>query len=114
MSVRERRCLRLGRLFGAIKRVQQCGHGGTVGRCGVDVNAPAAKTTHGERREGSCAIGVHRAEELVVAWLVLVLGLVLAVMAASIRTANAVSGPLACTALRTTVSGAICALPSGS
>ena len=52
--------------------------------------------------------------ELVVAWLVLVLGLVLAVMAASIRTANAVSGPLACTALRTTESGAICALPSGS
>ena len=55
--------------------------------------------------------------ELVVAWLVLVLGLVLvlvlAVMAASIRTANAVSGPRACTALRTTVSGAICALPSG-
>ena len=57
-----------------------------------------------------CAV----AWELVVAWLVLVLGLVLAVMAASIRTANAVSGPLACTALRTTVSGAICALPSGS
>ena len=60
MSVRERRCLRLGRLFGAIKRVQQCGHSGTGGRCGVDVNAPASKTMRGERRAGSCAIGVRR------------------------------------------------------